>query len=173
MVLFFNMVDTAALAAYRLFNLRNPSWSRAKSTKRKIFLKSLASELADRHIQNRIQEGNLRESAMTAIKLSGYSVANVIDVPPTRENNKVPKRCEDCKVNRKGTKGDTKTTAVCDVCVKPTCSKHYIRVCQKCYQTNAEAMTVDEDAEELCIAGPSTSSEPLQTNKRQRPHSPV
>lgn len=41
------------------------------------------------------------------------------------------KRCEQCKTQRH-TK-DNKTTAVCDLCIAPTCSSHYIRVCEPCY----------------------------------------
>jgi hypothetical protein len=57
MTLFFNLVDVAALASYRLYELSHPtSWNTRKSEKRKIFLKELAMSLARnllQHVTNR------------------------------------------------------------------------------------------------------------------------
>lgn len=55
MAIFFNMVDVAALAAFRLYELCHPSWNLNKSEKRKIFLKELAFDLAKANMENRCQ----------------------------------------------------------------------------------------------------------------------
>lgn len=33
-------------------------------------------------------------------------------------------------------KKDTKTSAVCDVCIQRTCLSHFVRVCEQCYMKN-------------------------------------
>lgn len=73
------------------------------------------------------------------------------------------RRCEPCKANRK-TK-DNKTTAVCDLCLTPTCANHYIRVCERCYlhkfkdpDTLNETDDDDDDDGDACNASQSTSN---------------
>lgn len=43
------------------------------------------------------------------------------------------RRCEECKKDRR-TK-DNKTDTVCDLCLRLTCSLHYVRSCESCYLT--------------------------------------
>lgn len=61
--------------------------------------------------------------------------------------NHKKRRCEACKTTH-STK-DNKTTGVCDLCLKPTCSNHYVRACESCYLHNfkypATVMESDED----------------------------
>ncbi|XP_039968474.1 uncharacterized protein LOC120780275 [Bactrocera tryoni] len=53
----------------------------------------------------------------------------VVSSRPAIQVNTLKRRCETCKTD----KIDNKTTAVCDHCLIPTCTKHYIRTCEKCY----------------------------------------
>lgn len=85
MVMFFNMVDVAALAAFRLYELCNPSWNSNKSEKRKIFLKELAFDLAKKEMENRCKNP-LKKSVKTAMNLIGFKepkMANTSIAMPT------------------------------------------------------------------------------------------
>lgn len=80
------------------------------------------------------------------------------------------RRCEQCKLQR-STK-DNKTTAVCDLCLAPTCTTHYVRVCEPCYlhkfKDSADFSEAehsdDDDNDDGQIA--STSNEPLTKKSR-------
>lgn len=80
------------------------------------------------------------------------------------------RRCEQCKLQR-STK-DNKTTAVCDLCLAPTCTTHYVRVCEPCYlhkfKDSADFSEAehsdDDDNDDDQIA--STSNEPPTKNSR-------
>lgn len=76
MVIFFNMLDVAALGAFRLFELSNPAWKRNCSDKRKIFLKELAFDLAQNHLEARGKTVNNR-SVKTAWDLIGFKPKEV------------------------------------------------------------------------------------------------
>lgn len=168
--LFYNMLDVGALAAYRIFQLSNPAWCTSSNT-RKLFLKSLATELADAHIQNRIAKSSLHKSVKTSLKLIGYDITNITILPEILDN-KTKQRCEACKRNRKGQKGDTKTTAVCDVCRTATCSKHYIRVCEQCYTTSADPVADEDENPNLNNLSVQSTSSSVPQLKRPRTHSP-
>lgn len=71
MMLFYNMIDVAAFAAYRSFELCHPAWN-PRREKRKIFLKELALELAENHVKHRCDDIRLRSSVKTAMKLAGF-----------------------------------------------------------------------------------------------------
>lgn len=81
-----------------------------------------------------------------------------------------------CKISRTKKK-DTKTTAVCDLCFKPTCAKHYIRTCEQCYIQNFSNHDTEEDSDEVddSNSGPTTSqATPRPTSvRRLRTGSPV
>lgn len=74
------------------------------------------------------------------------------------------RRCEPCKANRR--EKDTKTTAVCDLCLVPTCANHYVRVCEKCYMIKfkgPESECDDDGSYESDVGdaeAPSTSKPP-------------
>lgn len=70
MLLFFNMIDVAALAAHRLFELSDPTWK--GRNKRKLFLKELAYELAQNHLEKRCKTPNLRRGTKLAMDLIGF-----------------------------------------------------------------------------------------------------
>lgn len=68
MLLFQNMIDVAALAAYRLCELSNPTWGARKRDMRKIFLKQLAKDLAQDNMENRCKT-RLKHTTKTAMDL--------------------------------------------------------------------------------------------------------
>lgn len=72
MLLFFNVIDVAALAAYRLCELSNPAWRSNKKNKRKIFLKELAFELAQNQMEKRSKIPNLMNKTKLAMSMIGF-----------------------------------------------------------------------------------------------------
>lgn len=91
MVLFNNMLDVAAFAAYRLFELSNPAWLAGKSIKRKIFLKELSYDLAKNHLDNRCK-APLKKTTRIAMDLIGFKpkvvCAPKLRVPEIQVNKK-------------------------------------------------------------------------------------
>lgn len=184
MTIFFNMVDIAALAAYRLYGLEHPTWY-AKNVleNRRVFLRELAYELAEPHLKKKEEKGRLKPSVKTAMTLIGFKfkAAEASKTFPEKYMTTKSERCDPCKAERgtAGAKGkkDTKTTATCDICYVHRCVKHHIRVCEDCYMkyfTTPEDGMTDDDEEEDDVAAadkPSTSGEPPA--KRPRGHSPV
>lgn len=73
MVMWYNMLDVAAFAAFRLYQSCHPTWNTNKSENRKLFLKQLATELAQKHLQNRCKNP-LKSSVKTAMDLIGFKV---------------------------------------------------------------------------------------------------
>lgn len=56
MMLFYNMIDVAAFAAYRSFELCRPAWKPNRREKRKVFLEEMALELAENHVKQRCED---------------------------------------------------------------------------------------------------------------------
>lgn len=71
MLLFYNMIDVAALAALRLYELSHPLWNVNKRDKRRIFLKELAHDLAKNQLETRCKKP-LKYSTKTAMDLIGF-----------------------------------------------------------------------------------------------------
>ncbi|XP_067614061.1 uncharacterized protein [Eurosta solidaginis] len=170
MALFYNMLDVAALAALRLFEHSNPTWNIHKSEKRKIFLKDLAMELAQKQLHNRCKT-KINSATKIAMDLIDFKIVpSVSRSRPTVQVNTLKRRCGTCRT----AKVDKETTAVCDHCLTPTCTKHYLRTCEKCYfeKYNADADTdsyIGEDEDNI----PTTSTANHNASKRQQRTSPI
>ncbi|XP_039965372.1 piggyBac transposable element-derived protein 4-like [Bactrocera tryoni] len=170
MGLFYNMLDIAGLAAFRLFDVSHPMWNTNKSEKRKIFLKELSMELAQKQLQNRYKT-KINSTTKIALDLINFKrFPALVSSRPSIKVNTLKRRCETCKTN----KIDNKTTVVCDHCLIPTCTKHYIRTCEKCYfaKYNAEAET-DSGNDEYVDNIPKTSTPNQNISERQRRISPI
>lgn len=81
MVVWFNMIDVAAFAAFRLYESCHPAWNNNKSEKRKVFLKELALELAQKHLQNRSKTA-VKSSVKIAMDLIGFKCVASTAVRP-------------------------------------------------------------------------------------------
>lgn len=77
---FYNMVDVAAFAAFRLYELCHPDWNTDKSEKRKIFIKELAFELAKKHMENRCKKP-LKKTVQIAMDLIGFQPPKMTTAP--------------------------------------------------------------------------------------------
>lgn len=75
MVLFYNMLDVGAFAAFRLYELCHPAWNANKSEKRKTFLKEFAFELAKNHMESRCKTP--LPSVKIAMDLIGFRIPNM------------------------------------------------------------------------------------------------
>lgn len=72
MLVFQNMLDVAALSAYRLYGLCHPAWNTNVSEKRKAFLKELAFDLAKKQMENRCKSSHMLGSVRIAMDLIGF-----------------------------------------------------------------------------------------------------
>lgn len=147
MVIFYNMLDVAALAAYRSYELSHPARKAKSAEKRKAFLKELSMELAHDQLKNRCSAPKVRSSVKVALQLIGFKPNDnpmARQMPDMQINNK-RRRCDSCK----GTQSqDNKTSGVCDHCLKPTCPLHYVRSCETCYLLNyKEPESHDEESQ--------------------------
>ncbi|XP_067615976.1 uncharacterized protein [Eurosta solidaginis] len=155
MALFYNMLDVAALAALRLFEHSNPTWNMA---------------LAQKQLHNRCKT-KINSATKIAMDLIDFKIVpSVSRSRPTVQVNTLKRRCGTCRT----AKVDNKTTAVCDHCLTPTCTKHYLRTCEKCYfeKYNADADTdsdIGEDEDNI----PTTSTSNHNASKRQQRTSPI
>ncbi|XP_067634600.1 uncharacterized protein [Eurosta solidaginis] len=170
MALFYNMLDVATLAALRLFEHSNPIWNIHISEKRKIFLKYLAIELAEKQLHNRCKTQIISTTKIAMDLIDFKIVPSVSRSRPTVQVNTLKRRCETCRT----AKVDNKTTAVCDHCLTPTCTKHYLRTCENCYfnKYNSDADT-DSDIGEYEDNIPTTSTTNQNASKRQQRTSPI
>lgn len=144
--MFYNMLDIAALSALRLYELSHPAWHVNKQEKRKVFLKELAMQLAEPHLQNRC-DGKMQSSVKMAMEMIHFKPKSGTkrSMPEVQVNNK-RRRCDFCK----GTPSENnKTSGMCDHCLKAACPIHYVRSCQNCYLKNyKDPATVSESEEE-------------------------
>lgn len=183
MCLFYNMIDVGAFCAFRLFELCHPSWHPRPSDKRKVFLKELALELITPHLKDRCKLP-LKKSTLEAMKLIGFKPP----IPPSTIphaseqvisedllffgasihvilfslslfiyfQNKL-QRCVPCKSARTA-KVDVKTRSVCELCLVPSCPKHYIKVCERCYLNKFIGPSDDDDSDDDYDNRPTTSA---------------
>lgn len=75
MLLFANMIDVAALSAYRSYEICHPAWRTLRNDKRKSFLKEIAFELAKNHLIARSNRKHLLSSVKIALNLIGIKTA--------------------------------------------------------------------------------------------------
>lgn len=113
MVVFYNMIDVAALAAYVIYRLKNPHWNSKKNEKRRYFLKQLGMSLCHDYIQEHIANGNIqsaRRRSLEQLQILYPEVARGIRRVDDRTtgrgrctfcdrgvDRKVSKRCDDCQ----------------------------------------------------------------------------
>ena len=76
MILWFNMLDCAAIAAYIIWILKFPDWEFGKRHRRRLFLKQLGRELVNDHIQRRLENPQALQSG---VRLSLKSLG--IEIP--------------------------------------------------------------------------------------------
>lgn len=89
MIIFYNMIDVAALAALRMFEVCHPAWRPHKMQRRKLFLKDLAMDLAQNHMRDRCSVP-IRAPVKSAMDLIGFkpeAVTLMRQMPEVQVNN--------------------------------------------------------------------------------------
>ena len=134
MVLFFNILDTAAIASFVIWMCNNPDWNKSsKAIRRRQFIVSLGESLVVPLIRRRVDNpAQLRRPIMDAIQLleldSGELETRSERPPPA---NRTQGRCHLCPREI-----DRKTRKFCDKCHRPACPAHSVNksnvLCDKC-----------------------------------------
>ena len=131
MVLFFNILDVAGVAAFIIWISLNPDWFfNDRQGRRRKFLKQLVQELTNDYIQVRLQtQSSLKSNVRNALKIIG----KLDDLPPPSPaaENQPPKHYRLCL-----TQIDKKTPGVCNICNSNVCQKLGMKCKMKLYFSN-------------------------------------
>ena len=123
MVLFFNMLDVAGVAAFIIWISLNPDWSFNDRQERwRKFLKQLGQELTNDYIQVCLQtQSCLKSNVRNALKMIG-KLHDLPQLAPAAEN-RPQKRCRLCP-----TRIDKKTPGVWNICNRNVCPAYSSKV---------------------------------------------
>jgi len=123
MVLFFNMVDVAALASFTVWLCNVTDWRKeSKCARRRHFLVELGEQLVKPLISRRLRmPTNLRQNVRDAISTVGakLQLANELATTPTDKQASGQGRCYVRARSR-----DRKVRKFCSSCGKAVCAEH-------------------------------------------------
>ena len=123
MVLFYNMLDVAGVAAFVIWISLNPDWSFSDQQGRHHkFLKQLGQKITNDYKQICLQaQSCLKSNVRNALKIIG----KLDDLPQPAEaaENQPRKRCRLCP-----TQINKKTPGVCNICNMNVCPAHSSKV---------------------------------------------
>ena len=90
-VMWYNLLDVAALNAFLIFSTQNPEFEVGKTHKRRLFLRNLAKELVIPQMRRRLRvTTNLRSTVLVAMERCGVrreeNIGTVCETPVTSEN---------------------------------------------------------------------------------------
>ena len=126
MTLFFNLIDTAAVASYVLWCRKHQEYHAGKSHKRRLFLIELAHSLFHDHLLRRKSNSQAMQGGVKlAFKAIGFDArpdAVLAAVPQTRKT-----RCQICPRTV-----DRKTKTRCSECGNACCHEHSKPVGELC-----------------------------------------
>lgn len=131
MVLFYNMLDVAGVAAFVIWLSLNPDWAQENPRgRRRMFLQELGHTLTDEHLTARMQNPRiLQPSVKLSLRILGKLDAGQAQGHP--QGAPARKRCKICPRNT-----DRKTADVCAECHRHVCTNHATRnvrvLCQEC-----------------------------------------
>ena len=131
LVIFFNMLDVAGIAAYIAWLIKFPNWKiTTPNTRRRCFLQNVAEELMKPHIRRRKSQPvsrDIQRDIRTALgePSQGSSVSD--DSTETRKR----RRCCICP-----TRIDRKSRQVCSECTRNVCKEHCNQkiICHDCIE---------------------------------------
>lgn len=132
MILFFYMLDTAAIASFVIWMCNNPDWNMSsKAIRRRQFIVNLGESLVEPLIRRRLENATLlRRPIMDAIQLLELDTGETGSERPAKVK-RTQGRCHLCP-----RECDRKTRKFCDKCSKPACPAHSINsstvLCDKC-----------------------------------------
>lgn len=129
MVLFFNMLDVAGIAAFIVWLGNFPDWKSSEgSRRRRVFLRELGFELVKPHVE-RSEIPNLHSAIRQAMAHIDVGPAPVAGQPAAAAVPGKRKRCSFCPRTT-----DRKVSRVCANCNKAVCPEHSHKqvVCEDC-----------------------------------------
>ncbi|KRZ01763.1 PiggyBac transposable element-derived protein 4 [Trichinella zimbabwensis] len=118
MVLWFNTLDCAGIAAYVTWTSKNPEWNAQKSQRRRMFLMECGKHLVDIVLQKRAASPpqSLPYTVRKTIESMG-TATSFQQSAASKDEKAIPRRCVFC-----GRKGDRKVKTSCITCGKPCCN---------------------------------------------------
>jgi Transposase IS4 len=117
-----NIMDIAALNAFRIFSIQHPEQYKSDNHQRKRFLKELAKELIMPYMMARASSCKLKAHTQDCMKRCGLQVAHPTMSGPTKR-----RRCHICP-----RENDRKSKIACSICNQNTCAIHMIQICDQC-----------------------------------------
>ncbi|CAF1454756.1 unnamed protein product [Rotaria sordida] len=133
LMVFFNMIDIAAINAMTIWLCQNPEWNNRKKHIRRLFLEQLSKSLTNPHNQRRSEQSHLTSKVKLALQSLGYELKPEISLAQVNTNDviKIKKRCYLCPVNP-----GRKVRQSCDICQNNVCNSHSSSsttvICQEC-----------------------------------------
>lgn len=131
MVLFFNILDIAGIAAFILWLGNNPEWQFSQGTRRRrIFLTELGYDMVTPHMKQRAMTRTIQAPIRAAMKNCGVEVQPRQSHPTSKRSKAKRQRCSLCQRGN-----DKKTARECASCNRPVCGEHSRQqaVCESCY----------------------------------------
>jgi hypothetical protein len=132
MVVFFDILDVGAVAAYNIWCLEHPQWSTVHH-RRRIYLKELGNELVRAHLHRRLTNPSSLQKGVT---IALHAIGMLQPRPPCQAAappSAKRRRCSYCPVH--GPDGDRKTSTTCSICDKPICGTHQFITCNQCWSS--------------------------------------
>lgn len=131
LAIFYDLVDLAALNAYRLF------CEALEKTERRLFLMKLAKEMAKPQVEHRLSLPQARNKLIvSSIKMCGFGDLLEKEYPGPTPNNQMKKRgrCFICPRSK-----DTKCSSTCKTCNVFVCKEHSqtFTTCKNCEDDSA------------------------------------
>lgn len=139
LVVFFDILDIAAVNGMIIWCLCNPDWQENNRRRRRMFIKELAKQLTQPLIERRAESSDqaYRKDIRRAIESCGVTLPSK-QVPAEVSTTK-RKRCHICTHRE-----DRKTSDRCSKCELPVCRDHAVK-CIVCLQCNEEDEEDEED----------------------------
>jgi hypothetical protein len=133
LLVFFNIIDIAAINAMTVWLCQNPTWNSRQKYIRRLFLQQLSKSLTNSHNERRSQCSRLTLKTKLALKCLGYELkSNILTIEDkSNDSIKIKKRCYLCP-----THPGRKIRQVCEKCQKNVCKSHSTSnttiICQLC-----------------------------------------
>ncbi|KAB0790446.1 hypothetical protein PPYR_15168 [Photinus pyralis] len=130
LVLFFNMLDVAGIAAMVIWLCHNPESFGRKAQKRRFFLLDLGRELVETYIQRRLQNKRcIQKGAKSGLLALGYNLDTPKQHQPEKVNTLKRSRCQLCPRSV-----DKKIKTQCNNCGVHICGAHSDKLisCNSC-----------------------------------------
>ncbi|CAF1167844.1 unnamed protein product [Rotaria sordida] len=151
MIVFFNMIDIAAMNSLNIWLDQNPDWNIGKTYIRRLFLEELCKSLTDSHNQRRVKQSRPRPKVKLALQSLGYEFKpqNLIVQDNLDHFITIKKRCFLCPSHP-----GRKVRQICDACQRNVCNSHSFSIksviCQSCKKnTSSKWNLINEQIEEI------------------------